>query len=36
MGPFAKRVPGPKIFLDFEDPEVLALFEEDIKTFAKL
>jgi len=31
-----ERVPGPKIFLDFEDPEVLVLFEEDIKAFAKL
>jgi len=31
-----ERVPGPKVFLDFEDPEVLALFEEDVKAFAKL
>ncbi|WP_022852306.1 ATP-binding protein [Thermodesulfatator atlanticus] len=31
-----ERVPGPKIFLDFEDPEVLALFEEDVKAFARL
>ena len=25
-----------KVFLDFEDPEIAALFDEDIKTFAKL
>ena len=25
-----------KIFLDFEDPEIAGLFDEDIKTFAKL
>jgi len=31
-----ERIPGPKVFLDFEDPEVLALFEEDVKAFARL
>jgi hypothetical protein len=29
-------LPGPKGFLDFEDPELVALFEEDIKAFAQL
>ncbi len=29
-------VDGSKIFLDFEDPEVVGLFDEDIKAFAKL
>jgi len=27
---------GPKAFLDFEDPELVALFEEDIEAFAQL
>lgn len=26
----------PKIFLDFEDPELVSLFDEDVKTFARL
>ncbi len=30
------EVKGSKIFLDFEDPEVLSLFDEDIKAFARL
>ena len=31
-----EKITAPKIFLDFEDPEVLSLFNEDIKAFAKL
>ena len=31
-----QNVPEPKVFLDFEDPEILELFEEDIKAFARL
>jgi len=27
---------GPKVFLDFEDPELVSLFDEDIKAFARL
>jgi len=29
-------LPGPKAFLDFEDPELVNLFDEDIKAFARL
>ncbi len=29
-------LPGQKVFLDFEDPEVLSLFDEDIRAFAGL
>ena len=31
-----QRLPGQKVFLDFEDPEALALFDEDIQAFARL
>ncbi len=31
-----ETLPGPKVFLDFEDPEVLSLFDEDIRSFARL
>ena len=31
-----QNVPESKVFLDFEDPEILELFEEDIKAFARL
>ena len=30
------ELPGSKVFLDFEDPEVLALFDEDVRAFARL
>ena len=29
-------LPEPKVFLDFEDPELVNLFDEDIKAFARL
>ena len=31
-----EALPDPKVFLDFEDPEVLSLFDEDIRSFARL
>lgn len=31
-----ESIEGRKIFLDFEDPEIVGLFDEDIKTFARL
>ncbi len=31
-----EALPDPKVFLDFEDPEVLSLFDEDIRSFAQL
>ncbi len=31
-----RDLPEPKIYLDFEDPETLALFDEDIHAFARL
>lgn len=31
-----QELPDPKAFLDFEDPEVLALFDEDLQAFASL
>lgn len=31
-----RDLPGTKVFLDFEDPEVLALFDEDVQAFARL
>lgn len=31
-----RNLPGQKVFLDFEDPEVLSLFDEDIRSFAGL
>jgi len=36
MNRLYEGLPGPKAFLDFEDPELVALFEEDIKAFAQL
>lgn len=36
MNRLYEGLPGPKTFLDFEDPELVALFEEDIKAFAQL
>ncbi len=30
------EVEGTKVFLDFEDPEVFSLFNEDVKVFARL
>ena len=31
-----EKIVGRKIFLDFEDPEMVGLFDEDIKAFSKL
>ncbi len=31
-----EKLKGPKIFLDFEDIDIVSLFDEDIKAFAKL
>ncbi|HID09603.1 TPA: hypothetical protein EYP13_05210, partial [Candidatus Micrarchaeota archaeon] len=31
-----RNLPGQKVFLDFEDPEALSLFDEDIRSFAGL
>ncbi len=36
MGRVYESIDDSKIFLDFEDPEIVGLFDEDIKTFAKL
>jgi len=36
MNHLYEGLPGPKAFLDFEDPELVALFEEDIEAFAQL
>jgi hypothetical protein len=36
MNRLYEGLPGPKAFLDFEDPELVTLFEEDIKTFTQL
>jgi len=36
MNRLYEDLPGPKAFLDFEDPELVALFEEDIKAFTQL
>lgn len=36
MNRLYESLPEPKAFLDFEDPELVALFEEDIKAFAQL
>lgn len=30
------QIGGSKIFLDFEDPEIYGLFDEDVKTFGRL
>ncbi len=30
------RIEAPKVFLDFEDPEILSIFDEDVKVFARL
>ena len=31
-----EALPEPKLFLDFEDPELVALFDEDVKAFERL